>query len=30
LEAEDVKVELQEGKNHVGEADVVRIFGVKK
>src|SRR5690625_1080000 len=30
LEAEDVKVELQEGKNHVGEADVVRIFGIKK
>lgn len=30
LEAHNAKVFLKEGENHVGEADVVRLFGVKK
>lgn len=30
LEAANAEINLQEGKNHVGEAAVVRVFGVKK
>lgn len=30
LEAENVPVVLNEGKNHVGNADVVRLFAIKK
>lgn len=29
-EAKQVKVNLQEGRNHVGEADVIRLFGIKR